>query len=186
LVGREVKGLQHLAFVDVALEQLLVLKLILVGHAKLPGHLRIPEKLLLYRCVVLMAALGDAHETFGRLNFHGQSLVGSQSVRLDNFLPIPVVLNTCNVQSETAWDLTHAVHVDWVTSFIINQILSVGIAVGPDALCGVDLEHFPVFALVYILRLRPVFRNLGSISRCSFHIYTFSLTLFLYSFSLYK
>ena len=161
--------MQHLAFVNMTFEQLLILKLILIGHSKLSGHLGIPVKLLLDRCVVLVTTLGHTYKTLGRFNFHSQSLVGCQRVRLDNFLAIPVVLYTCNVQSETARDLPHAVHVDWITTFIVDQVLFVRIVVSPDALCGVYLEHFPVFALVYILRLRPILRNLGSISRCSFH-----------------
>ena len=59
LLGWKVEGLERLALIDVPIDELLVLLLVLVGHAHLARHLGVAEKLLGHWRVVHVAFLVD-------------------------------------------------------------------------------------------------------------------------------
>lgn len=59
LLSGEVEGLECLSFVDVPMEQFLILLLVLVWHANLARHLGVTEELLGDRRVVHVALLSN-------------------------------------------------------------------------------------------------------------------------------
>ena len=82
------------------LEKILVLYLVLVGHAHLARCLRIPEEFLHHWRVKLLLFLLDARQALRCLNFDGKGLLGRELLILGHQLSLVKIDLACNALIE--------------------------------------------------------------------------------------
>ena len=70
-----------------------------------------------------------------------------------------VAKHSSNVQVEARRYLAYIVHVYRLTSLVVNEILSIGVNIGPNALRRLDFEDVTLLPLLLVLRLWSLLGN---------------------------
>lgn len=120
LHSREIETLQHIALIYVPFQKLLVIGLVLVGHACLAGHLCVPVEFLWHRCVVLSTMLCHARQALDWIDCHRKGLIRPQSRVQHQWLPLTEALHTCNVLNEARWNLANSVYMHFIMAFVFD------------------------------------------------------------------
>ena len=132
------------------LDQQLILSLVLVGHHSLARHLSITVQFLRDGRVVLRAALADAGEALGSVDFHCEGVMIFHTRISHNLLSLLKGLDTGHVVYEFGRYLPDGIDHDRFLSLVIYKVRLARVIVDPEALCRLHLHHVAILHAIVL------------------------------------